>query len=241
MSLIDEILSATAHRPYDMPGSKWTYYQEWNNALFLHWKVPLEALRKLVPEQLIIDTFEDGAYISIVAFTMQQIRPRNLPAVKVISDFEEVNVRTYINNDGKKGVYFLNIEAAKKLSAYIAKALSGLPYEKSQMKRTGSQFQSVNKRKGFHLSANFDIQAIHSTKTALDKWLTERYCLYADINNDIYRYDIHHKEWELNKVMLEKLDLHYHFGNLEFGNRAPDLIHYSPGVKVVAWNKTKIS
>ena len=224
-----------------MPVSKWTYYQEWNNALFLHWKVPFDELRKHVPERLILDSFDGEVYISIVVFTMQKIRPKNLPAVKFISDFEEINVRTYIKNEDKAGVYFLSIEAAKTLSVYIAKALSGLPYEKSNIIRSGNFIQSVNRKTGFYLKAVFDVQASISSKTELDIWLTERYCLYIDKDETIHRFEIHHEPWTLNRVALKSLDLRYHFGNLEFGSQKPDFVHYSQGVKVIAWNKVKIA
>ena len=32
------------HIPFDLPEGKWSYYQEWNKVLFLHWKVPFNIL-----------------------------------------------------------------------------------------------------------------------------------------------------------------------------------------------------
>jgi len=239
MTEIEEILSITKHRPFDCPKEKWTYYQEWNNALFLHWKVPINVLRELVPEQLTIDTFDGNAYVSLVAFTMQKIRPRNLPAIKFISDFDEINVRTYIDNDGKKGVYFLNIEAQKHLSAFIARKLSGLPYEKSSIRKSKNRYVSSNFKKKFHLEAEFEIKENLNEKTLLDKWLTERYCLYLDQGQKLYRFDIHHKEWVINKIQIKHLTLNYQIGNLSLNNK-PDIVHYSEGVKVLAWKRTEI-
>jgi hypothetical protein len=40
MSRLTALLTATAHRPYLLPAGPWRYYQEWNEALFLHWRVP---------------------------------------------------------------------------------------------------------------------------------------------------------------------------------------------------------
>lgn len=77
----------------------------------------MKEIRDLVPSKLKIDTFDGNAYVSLVAFTMEKIRPRYLPAIKFISCFDEINLRTYIDNDNKKGVYFLNIEAGKLLSS----------------------------------------------------------------------------------------------------------------------------
>lgn len=238
-SSIKDILQETKHRPYALPPGRWVYYQEWNRAIFLHWKVPFEALRKLVPAEFNLDTHEGDAYISLVAFTMEQIRPRYLPAVSLVSDFHEINLRTYIDNDERKGVYFLNIEAAKQLSVFMAKTLSGLPYEKSSIQRTDHQYQSSNGKKGFSLHCDYAVKGKLSDKSTLDRWLTERYCLYLDEGESVYRYDIHHKEWELKGLALERLEVCYELGDLTL-SAEPDAAHYSDGVQVLAWNRAEV-
>lgn len=84
--MIQEILKAIDHRPWPLPQENWRYYQEWNRLLFLHFEVPFEALRALVPPALELDTFDGKYYISVVPFTMEKIRPRYLPAVSFISN-----------------------------------------------------------------------------------------------------------------------------------------------------------
>ena len=240
MTDIDNILSDISHRPFELPNGKWQYYQEWNNALFLHWTIPFDILRKCVPDNFMIDTFDGNCYVSLVAFTMEKIRPRCLPSIAFISDFDEINLRTYIDNGNKKGVYFLNIEAEKLLSTFIAKALSGLPYEKSNIKRTDKKYSSRNVQKGFYLDTEFEIKKLLNHKTDLDKWLTERYCLYLDKDNEFYRYDIHHKEWTIKNVEIKRLKLSYTIGNINLCDRQPNLTHYSDGVKVIAWKRQKV-
>jgi uncharacterized protein YqjF (DUF2071 family) len=150
MNDIDKILDDTTHRPFSLPNGKWKYYQEWNRVLFLHWTIPFNILRKYVPENLSIDTYCGNCYISLVAFTMQNIRPRGLLSISGISDFDEINLRTYIEKDNKKGVYFLSIEAEKIVSTFLARYLSGLPNEKSAIKRTDNIYESSNAKKGFY-------------------------------------------------------------------------------------------
>jgi len=236
---IKKILSEIQHRPFEISSGPWQYYQEWNQVLFLHWLVSAEKLRKLVPKELNLDVFNGNTYVSLVAFRMQKIRPRMLPAVKLISDFSEINLRTYVENNQRKGVYFLNIEAEKRLSAFIARVLSGLPYEKTTMSATREKYQSINLPKNFNFECEFKIKEKLKQKNELTKWLTERYCLYLDQGKNIYRYDIHHPEWEINEVELKSLKLNYKVGEIEF-NRFPDLKHYSPGVKVLSWQKIKL-
>ncbi len=240
MKIIEELLKEVSHRPFEFPKGNWTYYQEWNKALFLHWVVPFEQLRKCVPGKLNLDTIEGKCYVSLVAFTMEKLRPNFLPSVRYISDFDEINVRTYIDNEGKKGVYFLNIEAGKTISAFIAKTISGLPYEKAKISRTENIYNSNNLKRGFSLNTEFEIKNVVNDKKELDKWLTERYCLYLDKKNELYRYDIHHKEWEIKEVNINSLVLNYKIGEIDLSNLQPTLTHYSEGIKVIAWGRERI-
>ncbi|MGL4631571.1 MAG: YqjF family protein [Leadbetterella sp.] len=240
MTDIENILSQVSHRPFDLPKGPWRYYQEWNRAVFFHWKIPQDVLRMHVPEKLILDTFEGDCYVSLVAFTMEKIRPRYVPAVSFISDFDEINLRTYIDNDNKKGVYFLSIEAGKALSAFIAKSMSGLAYEKAFTKRDLQSYTSKNERTGCFLDTEFKIGQKIVHKTALDIWLTERYCLYLNEAKDLYRYDIHHLEWELKELDLRHLELNYKIGNYALSSTNLSSVQYSEGVKVVAWGRQKL-
>lgn len=142
--------------------------------------------------------------------------------------------------DNKKGVYFMSMEAEKSLSAFIARNMSGLPYEKALISRDNKSYTSKNAKRNFSLDAVFEINESMTYKTDLDRWLTERYSLYLDEKNSLYRYEVHHKEWEIKSVELKSLNLKYTVGELDFSQLKPDLIHYSDGVKVLAWGKEKI-
>lgn len=63
----------------------------------------------MVPHDLEIDLFEGKPWVYLVAFTMEKIRPKYLPSFPPISDFDEINIRTYVKKDNKAGVYFLSI------------------------------------------------------------------------------------------------------------------------------------
>lgn len=237
---IKELLRLTAHRADDMPKGGYSYYQEWNRALFFHWKVDAIALKQFIPDHLELDLFNNEAYISIVAFTMEQIRPRFLPALSPISNFDEINLRTYVVRDGVAGVYFLNIEAGKILSVALSKMLSGLPYEHAEMSRNNlDNFQSIFHKKGFSFNVTYDVGEVIEDKTDLDDFLTERYSLFVDIGADLFRYDIHHIPWPLNKLKLYALETNYILESINL-NELPIKVHYSSGVQVVAWNRIKV-
>ncbi|RNC86428.1 MAG: DUF2071 domain-containing protein [Winogradskyella sp.] len=232
------LLDTTNHRPWDIPNKSWKFYQEWNNVLFLHYQVDLAELKKFVPKELEIDLFNGEPWVSVVAFTMEKIRPKNLPSFKLISNFHEINIRTYIKSNNKTGVYFLSIEGGKRLSCKIAKGVSKLPYRFSKIMRTNKKYQSKNIEYNDSLDIEYLIGKELKEKTDLDIWLTERYALFQDTNKSINEFDIHHLEWSINDISLEKLDLSYpRFKDLI--RSQPVKTHYSKGVKVIAWGKVK--
>lgn len=69
---IKKILKQTDHRTWDYPKQPYSFYQEWNRALFFHWKVDAAILQELIPDGLTVDLFNDEAYVSLVAFTMEK-------------------------------------------------------------------------------------------------------------------------------------------------------------------------
>ncbi|MDN5211951.1 DUF2071 domain-containing protein [Fulvivirgaceae bacterium BMA12] len=234
-----EILNDAGHRPWPMPKAPWKFYQEWNRAIFLHWEVDYDELKKLVPANLEIDLIEGKPWVSLVAFTMEKIRPRYLPAFKPISDFDEVNVRTYVKFANKTGVYFLSIEGGKKLSCQVAKSISQLPYRYSKITRSQNQYKTHNAEFDDRLDIQFHIEESIEKKSVLDEWLTERYALFQDFGKAINAFDIQHIQWPMNNIRVENLDVNYPRFKALFSGY-PDKIHYSEGVQVIAWGKQKV-
>ena len=233
---IKEILNTTEHRPWKLPNDNWKFYQEWNNTVFLHWQVDYDELRKFVPKKIEIDLYEGKPWISLVAFTMEKVRPKYLPTFPPISNFDEINIRTYIKYKNKTGVYFMSIEGGTKLSCFLAKSLSGLPYRFSKMNRQVGLYHSFNAQYSDRFECEFKVGPEMKDKTELDKWLTERYALVQDGRRSIDEFDIHHVEWPINEIDLVELIVDYpRYGKLL--NGTPDLAHYSTGVQALAWDK----
>ena len=232
--IIRSILGQTSHRPWSLPSKTWSFYQEWNQTIFLHWKVETAWLRSLIPEELEIDTHMGESYLSLVAFNMDRIRPKYLPAVGFVSDFFEVNVRTYVKYKDRAGVYFLSIEGSKKLACHIAKRISGLPYTYNPMERLTNQYSVGNNTSINKFSIEFEAIEMQNTKNATDLWLTERYALFQDVKGKIRGFDIHHEEWPIQQLIINKLEINYPQFNHIFEKKI-DFCHYSPGVKVLAW------
>lgn len=235
---INEVLNNRVHRPWEIPTDNWKYYQEWNDAVFLHWQVDYNILSKLVHPDLEIDLFEGKPWVSLVAFNLERIRPRNLPTFSPISFFPEINIRTYVKYNGKAGVHFLSIEGSKSLSCKVAKSLSQLPYRFSPMTRTEDCFVSNNMEFGDSLKLRYSVGQKMEHKQLIDLWLTERYALFQNTRKYINEFEIHHIEWPVFELELNEIEINYpRFENL-FEN-LPDKKHYSTGVQVIAWGKKK--
>lgn len=235
---IRAIEHAMEHRPWKLPNKKWKFYQEWNNAVFLHWKVSYENLKKLVPEGIEIDSINGNCWVSLVAFTMEKIRPRYLPSFPPVSNFDEINIRTYVKRNNKTGVYFLSIEGGKKTSCMVAKGISELPYRYSKIVRTNNNYKSKNLVFNDSMTLDYQIGKTIIQKPELDIWLTERYALFQDSGDCINEFEIHHLPWEVKTLEIDRLSLNYpRFKNLL--NESPDIARYSPGVQVIAWDKVK--
>jgi len=233
---IKELLDITEHRPWAIPKKNWKYYQEWKNVIFLHWQVDLNELKKFIPIELEIDLFKGKPWVSLVAFTMEKIRPRFLPSFPPISDFHEINIRTYVKKENKAGVYFLSIEAGTQISCKIAKFLSDLPYRYSSINRKKSIFISKNKSFDDYLQLAFKVGKEIENKSEIDKWLTERYTLFQDSNSSINEFEIHHIEWPLYEIDFNEIQIEYQrYSNLL--NTFPNRKSYSSGVQVIAWDK----
>ena len=236
---VKEIESITDHRPFKIPEESWKYYQEWNQAIFMHWRISLDDLRALVPEVFEIDTFDGSPWISLVAFDMNNIGIKNIPKVPHISDFHELNIRTYIKYQGKPGVYFLSMEGSKRSSCRVLKAFSKLPYRYSNINRNTFSYHSKNPAQQDHCSVTYRVGDSLEHKSKLDCWLTERYALFHPSKKGVFEYNIHHLPWPMKEIQIKDLEVNYQgFPKL---SEQPELVHYSPGVKVITWKKKKHS
>lgn len=206
-------LAETAHRPYPPPGTAWVMEQSWHDLLFAHWSFPVAAIRAAVPAQLPIDTFDGRAWIGVVPFEVRGLRARWLPAMRGLSDFPELNVRTYVTIDGKPGVYFFSLDAASTLAVLGARTAFHLNYYRALMSvrrgPAGIEFLSRRTdRRGAHadFSARYrgNGKGTRAEAGTLEYFLVERYCLYAvSPSARVYRLEIHHKPWLLQPAEAE--------------------------------------
>ena len=70
---------------------------------------------------------------------MQGLRPVYCPSVPFISNFPELNLRTYVyDRSGRSGVWFFSLDAASWLSVKIARCFFALNYQHAKMRHEKS-------------------------------------------------------------------------------------------------------
>src|SRR5262249_24967365 len=118
---------------YDAGMASWSVFMRWHQLLFMHWPVGVDRLRPLIPPGLELDTFEGEAWLGVVPFRMSGIRHRLMPPVPGTSAFPELNVRTYVRQGGRSGVWFFSLDAANWMAVRTARTLFHLPYFNARM------------------------------------------------------------------------------------------------------------
>jgi uncharacterized protein len=244
------VLAETAHRPWPLPESPWFMGQTWTTLLFIHWSLPRERLDAVTPPQLPVDTFEGGAWIGVTPFLVSGLRLRGAPPLPRVSRFPELNVRTYVTVEGKPGIYFLSLDAARRAAVVAARRIYRLPYFHARMSRDGTSggvdFSSERISEdgppaSFEASYRPLGPASPAAPGSLEYFLTERYCLYTlDERGRVHRGDIHHPPWPLQQAEAE---IRFNSMTMPFGidPEGEPLLHYAQRQDVVIWRIQPVS
>ena len=219
-------------------------HQDWGKLLFIHFRIDEDLLRPLVPESLEIDTFDGSGWIAVTPFTMWDVRafPPFLPALPGLSSFHELNVRTYVYRDNVPGVWFLSLDCNSAAAVLGARTLFFLPYYNAEIELvqtantiTYSLERNDEPPASFEASWRIGDPLKFSHPGALEFFLTERYLLYAERDDELYSARIHHQPWPLQEATLTSLN-----STMIEANGLPTpvgepLVHYAEEVNVDIW------
>ncbi|HVW01295.1 MAG TPA: DUF2071 domain-containing protein, partial [Planctomycetaceae bacterium] len=191
-------------------------YHHWSDLLFVHWRVPADAVSPLLPPGLTLDTREGEAWVGLVLFEMSGVRPWWSPSVPGISRFLETNVRTYVHREGRDpGVWFFSLEAARWLAVKLARWGWHLPYHFADMQLSWSgrqvEYRSCRRERNSPPGTSHVMAEVgaaldnggHARPGTLDHFLIERYYLYAHSpRGRLYRGQVHHTSYPLQEARL---------------------------------------
>lgn len=227
----------TDHRPWPLPSKPWLLQQVWSDLLFLHWEISPKDLRPLIPSELEIDTYNGRAWIAVVPFSMTGVAPRACPKPKSISDFPEINIRTYVIKNGKPGVWFFSLDVPNRLPVWIARRFFHLPYFLADMsvKTVGEKTSYRSTRCDRAFEADYKPLNSHIAKPgSFEDWSTERYCFYSQSKaGHIYRAEVQHPKWSLMTAECE-IKKNKMLDAFPIGEQHPSIL-FSKSLPVVAW------
>jgi uncharacterized protein YqjF (DUF2071 family) len=220
--------------------------QRWERLTFLHWPFEPAAVQRLIPRGLRVQTFGGAAWVGLVPFFMRVATPagRRLPWA---GNFCETNVRTYVSDqDGRAGIWFLSLDAARLGAVGVARATYRLPYFWSRMRLAGSDGGAGDGEVSYSCQRRWPGPRGAASRARIrvgdpfapgelgdrDHFLTARWILFSVHGARARFARACHQPWPLHRAQLLDLD----DGLVAAaGLPRPDgepLIHYSPGVDV---------
>ena len=165
--------------------------QRWEHLLFLHWRYDIATVQGTLPPGLTVDPWNGSAWLGLVPLFMRDVRPRFVPPVPMLSDFFELNVRTYVYDaTGRPGIYFYSLDCDQPVAVETARRLLHLRYEHAAIEAAAGIDGWVNfeaQRKGTDRKSHFRYRPIgpvsEAAEDSLDFFLIERYRLFATDTN----------------------------------------------------------
>ncbi len=193
------------------PHRRTVMHQRWEELLFLHWTIDRETIQRTLPRGLHCDTFAGTGWLAIVPFAMRNVRPAGLPAIRQVSNFLELNVRTYVHDEhGVPGVWFYSLDCNQPLAVWVARTFFRLPYMNATMTADfGGDIDYRCQRRASPAEARFRWRTPHTTQAAkpgsLEFFLLERYFLYSARGGRLFRGQVAHEPYLYGGTQVTEL------------------------------------
>ena len=196
---------------------------DWQNPLLFSWPVADAALDPLLPSGLVLDRWEDSAYVSLVGLRFDNMRVFGVPAPR--RAYDEINLRFYVrrrsgDEDGRPGVVFIRQLVPHRLTALAARVMYGEPFETAP---TGHEFYGYDSSRvalpacvAYHWDeqgrrqqfwASSDAAPVDTAPGSLEEFLTTRYWGYnGKPGAGVRTYHLTRPNWQLCRASRWGID-----------------------------------
>ncbi len=186
---------------------------DWHELTFLHWPYAPDVIQALLPDGLMVDTFDGQAWVSLVPFEMRRAGPTLLPSIPYVSNFWETNVRTYVVDSlGNRAVWFLSLDCVRLPVVAFARWTIGFPYHWADMSGDidGAHRSYVTTRRRWpRRPAATTVVAVDVGEriepTELDVFLTARWGTVAKSLGRLWFHAVDHEPWTLHEATIVEL------------------------------------
>jgi uncharacterized protein len=214
--------------------------QGWHDLSFVHWPCAPDEIQRRLPPGILVDTFDGDAWVGLIPFRLS-VRLPGVPPIPWICRTPEANVRTYVRGpDGRRGIWFFSLEAARLVPVLAARGWYHLPYKWARMRmwRDGAELHYESRRRwpsrGPEVRLVVEPSRAQDARplTALERFLVCRWRLYSPTPEGVAVTAVDHPPWPLRPATLRGLQ-----GNLISAAGLPEarekpLVHVSTGVTV---------
>ena len=232
-----EPLSPTTPRP----AGRTVFTQGWRDVAFLHWAVDPVRVAPLLPAGTRPDVLDGVTYVGLIPFRMQRIGLLGTPGIPYLGSFPETNVRLYsVDAQGRRGVVFRSLDAARLVPVLTARWAARLPYAWSRMRieRAGDRVTYSCERRwpgpaGARSRLVVRVGARLPEPDPLGRFLTARWGLHRPGRRGPAYWPNEHPPWPLHRAELVELDDSL-LAAAGLGDvpGPPDSVLFSPGVDV---------
>ena len=206
--------------------------QRWRDVSFLHWRCDAEAMQRLLPPGVEVDRWDGSAWVGVIPFHLSVRLPAWAPAIPWLQTTPEVNVRTYVRGpDGRRGIWFLSLEASRLAVVATARAWYRIPYRWART-HVAVQDRTVTcetHRRSASFSATLEVGEQVDELSPLERFLICRWRLYSPGRGGrVWVSEIDHAPWRLRRARVTGCDE-------SLVAPVPEglpVAHHSPGVDV---------
>lgn len=212
--------------------------QRWSDVAFIHWRVESDRVAPLLPAGIQPDIHAGSSWIGLIAFRLDCASLWGGPPIPYFGDFVEVNVRLYgVDENGRRGVVFVSLEAARLAAVLAARAAFSLPYHwaRTSMSSDGDAIAYESSRHfsrtaGSRIVVRPSDVAVGADPTAT--FLTARWGLFTRRGGRTILLPNTHAPWPLVLARLVAIDdrLLARAGFPDLAVRQPDSVLYSTGL-----------
>ena len=245
-----EPVTAVAPRPVGRP----LLAQHWRHVTFLHWPVDPRLVAPLLPAGTRPDVLGGTSYVGLIPLVIRRTGPLGLPPIPYLGSFEETNVRLYsVGPDGRRGVVFRSLDAARLAPVLAARWGLRLPYAWNRMSvdrdtdvityrsarrwpdaPTSWRGRGSGRAAGAGTLLRIRIGEPIGEPTELEHFLTARWGLHTTwhFGRPMYLAN-EHPRWSLHRARLLHLEENLiQSAGLPTPTEEPVSVLYSPGVPV---------
>lgn len=185
--------------------------QSWLDVAFVHWAADPDDVAPLLPPGTRPDTLDGVTYIGLVPFRMHRVGWLGLPGLPYLGSFPETNVRLYsVDEQGRRGVVFLSLDASRLAAVGAARAGFGLPYVWSRMavRRGNDTVAYVSSRHRGRADNRVTVRIGERIEqpTELEQFVTARWGLHHRLGGRTRYLPNAHPQWPLRRAELTAYD-----------------------------------